>query len=166
MTGKLDAGLASHHFDNDGTCEPRIAEFLAETGKRSPNTRAGYVETRAQARLGPPQAAVEPEPHRLGPKAADNRKLMPAAALRMYDLPSRKEEQFPESIKVGYVPIIRETAPRGSRSRQHRKFQTMLTGHADDIDGLIPDTAHDLRVPEPVRRFRLDFLRDQQQRCL
>jgi hypothetical protein len=81
----------------------------------------------------------------------------------MYDLPSRKEEQFPESLEVGYVPTSRETAPRGSRSRQHRKLQTMFTGHADNIDGLIPDTADDLQVPEPERRFCLYFLREQQQ---
>jgi hypothetical protein len=163
MTGKLNAGLASHHFDHDGTCETRIAELLAEAGKQTPNTRAGYVETRAQSRRGPPQAAGEPEPHRLGLKAADNRKLMPATALRMYDLPGRKEEQFPESLEVGYVATIRETAARGSRSRQHRKLQTMFTRHADDIDGPIPDTADDLRVPEPERRFRLYFFRDPQQ---
>src|SRR5579872_2572409 len=114
MTGKLDAGLASHHFDHDGTCKTRIAEFLAEAGKQTPDTRAGYVETRAQSRPGPAQATVKPEPHRLGQKAADNRNLMPATALRMYDLPSRKEEQYPESFEVGYGPTIRETAPRGS----------------------------------------------------
>ena len=39
----------------------------------------------------------------------------------------------------------------------------MFTGHADDIDGLIPDTADDLQVPEPERRFCLYFLRGQQQ---
>src|ERR1700722_11936604 len=160
MTGKLDAGLARHHFDHGDTGETRIAELIAEAGKQTPQNRAGYVETRSQARLGPLQTPVKPELHGLRPKAADNRKLMPATALRVDDSSGRKEEQFPESIEGGYIPVPRETAPRDSRSRQHRKLQAMLSRHADDIDGLIPHTADDLRVPESERCFGFDFLHD------
>jgi hypothetical protein len=85
---------------------------------------------------------------------------MPAATLRVHELPGRKEEHFPERLEVLFSLAIRKTAPRGVRPRQHRKLQAMLIGRIDDVDGLIPDTADDLRVPEPKRGFRLDAVCD------
>jgi hypothetical protein len=80
-------------------------------------------------------------------------------ALRVYDLSGRKEEHLSESLEWVHSATIREAAARSTRSRQHRKLQTMLIGSTDDVDGLIPDTADNLCAPESKRRFRFDPLR-------
>ena len=81
-------------------------------------------------------------------------------ALRVYDLSGRKEKHLPDSRGLRYSLTIREPAARSTRSRQHRKLQTMLIGSSDDVDRFIPDTPDDLHVPEPKRRLRFDTRSD------
>jgi hypothetical protein len=85
---------------------------------------------------------------------------MSAATLRVYELARRKEEHLPERLEVLCSVALREAATRSVRPRQHRKLQAMLIGDINDINGLIPDTADDLRVPEAKRCLRLNSVRD------
>jgi hypothetical protein len=109
---------------------------------------------------GPLQTAVKPEFHGSRLKGADNRKLPPAATLRVHDSAGRKKEDFAEWLELSFSLLIGETAARRFRSRQHRKLQAMLAGGIDDVDGLIPNTADNLRMPEPKRDLRFYSCRD------
>src|SRR5882757_8844401 len=160
MASELDADLACQQLTQCGTRKARIAQLLTEPEQQPADGRVADVETRLQSCPGPPKPITKPILHGLGGKAADNRNLLPATALRVYELTGWKEEHLPEGLELLDSPAIGKTTPCRRRSRQHGKLEAMLRGSVDHIDGLTPHTTNNLCMAEPKRGLRLDSRRD------
>src|SRR5215469_1293294 len=92
IPGELDTDLAGDHLDQSDARKPGVAQLLTQPMQQAANARIGYVETGMQARVGPSEATVGTDLRGLRPEAANNRILLPAAALRVHELPGREEE--------------------------------------------------------------------------
>ena len=129
-----------------------MQELVSKLGEQPADIRMSDIEAGFLSRMGPREVPFEPHGGSVGLKGADDRILMSAMTGRVYHSSGGQKENL--SDRVGSMMaafssgVAGEAAPCVPRAWQRSKLQMMLRLRADDIDGLIPESSHDLGMSE------------------